>query len=269
MDMLLPRLTVEALGAVAIVLSATCAVPQDLPTLSVSPSKVNMLAGETRVFRAVGKDGRLRQHVHWSIAPPHAATLSENGDEATVKAVEPSSHVVLTANVQGDAAEAEIDILAEHAPPTGTVLWSVAPIPGCKSEKLTQAVPSANGPDLYDQESCPQGSIIRALTADGRELWRRVFNGAGLVPEETAPGAAAAEPVQRLQPLHRSVCDAISAGMTKAQAVKILADRHLPVDEKQRKGDQWLVEEEGFQCEISFDAGNGTVVKKKKTVVTD
>jgi len=31
----------------------------------------------------------------------------------------------------------------------------------------------------------------------------------------------------------------------------------------------WRIEEEGFRCAISFDAASGTVVKKKKTVVTD
>jgi hypothetical protein len=31
----------------------------------------------------------------------------------------------------------------------------------------------------------------------------------------------------------------------------------------------WMIEEEGFRCAISFDAARGTVVKKKKTVVTD
>ncbi len=33
--------------------------------------------------------------------------------------------------------------------------------------------------------------------------------------------------------------------------------------------DKWEFEEEGSRCTISFDANTATVVKKKKTVVTD
>lgn len=46
-------------------------------------------------------------------------------------------------------------------------------------------VPSANGPDLYVEESCPQGTFIRAMTAEGREIWRRRMGD----PASTLPAA--------------------------------------------------------------------------------
>jgi len=258
----------------AIVVAATAfmgpcfSVAQDMPALSVSPSKVSMLVGETHDFRAVGKDGRIRHNVRWNVTPGHAATLTQNGDEVTIRAEEGSSTVILTANADGDSAEANIEILSGNTRQNGTVLWSVTPISGCKTTNLTQAVPSANGPDLYDQEECPEGSVIRALTADGRELWRRAFGGPGAPVAKLTPGGTV-QPAQRLDPHKTSVCDAIAAGMSRDEVGKLLADRNIQPSEKQRAGTHWVLEEVGFQCAISFDAGNGTVVKKKKTVVTD
>jgi len=263
------RLTISTLLlAAAIVLNPLPSTAQNMPPLSVSPSKVSMLVGETRDFRAVGKDGRIRHNVAWSVTPAHAVTLTNNGDEVSIKAEEISSTVILTANADGDSAEANIEILSGNSRKSGTVLWSVNPIPGCKSINLVQAVPSANGPDLYDQEECPQGSVVRALTSDGREFWRRSFGGPGAPMADLNPGGMV-KPPQRLDPHKASVCDSVSAGMTRENVAKALADRSLRLDDKQRSTNQWLVEEEGFHCTISFDAGNGTVVKKKKTVVTD
>ncbi|MFZ0278835.1 MAG: hypothetical protein WA254_11480 [Candidatus Sulfotelmatobacter sp.] len=188
---------------------------QDVPALSVVPTKATMLIGETRTFRAVGKDGRLRHDVRWTVSPEQAAKLTVAGDEATLQAEEPSSTVVLTASAEGDSSEASIEIRSGSSLPTGTIMWSVSPLPGCKSMKMTQAVPTATGPDIYDEESCPDGTYVRALTADGRELWRRKLGGA---PVPTAPDLERKEkslPTEHIGLSTRSVCDEISSGMTK------------------------------------------------------
>ncbi len=57
---------------------------QEAPALSVVPTKATMLVGETRTFRAVGKDGRLRHNIRWGVSPEHAAKLTVAGDEATI-----------------------------------------------------------------------------------------------------------------------------------------------------------------------------------------
>jgi hypothetical protein len=240
---------------------------QDPPPLMISPSKATMLVGDTRTFRAVAKDGRMRHPVRWSVVPENAVTLTTEGDEATLEAREPSSTVILSGYSGGDSAEATIDIRSGTLP-AGTQIWSVAALPGCKTGKITQAVPTATGPDLYVQDDCPHGTVIRALTADGRELWRTGVGGQGAhVPAEAAKDDR--QPTQRLNPGGNSVCDAVSPGMAKEKVSKLADDRNLHLAEEQRQGDAWALEEEGFRCTILFDSSTGTVVKKKKTIVTD
>ncbi|HKI26577.1 MAG TPA: hypothetical protein VKA07_09640 [Candidatus Sulfotelmatobacter sp.] len=242
---------------------------QNTPALTISPGKATMLVGETRTFRAVGRDGRIRHGVRWGISPQQAVTLTLDGDEAVVQAKQASSNVTLTAYADGDSADATVEIRSESTLPVGSQIWSVPPIPGCKSEKLIQAVPSANGPDLYDQEQCPRGTVIRALTADGRELWRRQITGAGGVLANEPVTKPPADTGQHLD-LHRSsICDGISPGMTKDEVSKVANGRSLSVGKKQWQGDSWEFEEEGSRCAISFDEKSGAVVKKKKTIIID
>jgi len=142
-------------------------------------------------------------------------------------------------------------------------------MPGCKGTKMSQAVPSATGPDLYVEEECPQGRFVRALTADGRELWRRQITGTG--------GVLASEPVTKPQAdtgqhldLHRaSVCDGVSSGMTKDEVSKVVNGHNLNVDKKQWQSDNWNFEEAGSRCSISFDGKSGAVAKKKKTIIIE
>ncbi|MFZ0296920.1 MAG: hypothetical protein WAM13_01095 [Candidatus Sulfotelmatobacter sp.] len=241
---------------------------QDAPALSVVPTKATMLVGETRTFRAVGEDGRLRHDVRWTVSPEQAAKVTVAGDEATLQAEEPSSTVVLTASAEGDSSEASIEIRSGSSLPTGTMMWSVSPLPGCKSVKMTQAVPSATGPDIYDEESCADGTYVRALTADGRELWRRKLGGA---PVSVAPGLGKKEegqPAEHISLRTRSVCDEISAGMTKDGVSKLAQDRNLRLGEKERESNSWMFEEHNIRCTIWFGEA-GTVTRNKKIFISD
>jgi outer membrane protein assembly factor BamB len=242
---------------------------QQVPALSISPARATMLEGETRTFRAVGKDGRIRHNVRWSLSPESSAKLTTSGDEALVQAENVSSAATLTANAEGDSAEAEIDIRSGHALPNGTLLWSVSPLPGCKNKKMTQAVPTATGPDLYVEEECPQGDFVRALTSDGRELWRRQITGAGGVLASEHSTKSDITIGQHLD-LHRaSVCDGVSAGMNKDEVSKVVNAHSLQVEMKRWQDKDWEFEEQGSRCLISFDGKSGTVVKKKKTIIID
>jgi outer membrane protein assembly factor BamB len=266
-------------------LTAQAQTPQ---SMTVSPDKATMLVGETRTFRAVGKDGRIRHNVRWGISPQSAASITANGDEVTVQAQGASPSVLLTASAEGDSADASIEIRPAGDMPAGTRIWSVSPTPGCKATKMTQAVPSANGPDLYVEESCPDGSMIRALTSDGRELWRRPFGAAGTPSSAATPiqhgaligilpgGAASSVPSKsnetagaHINTHATSVCDEIAVGMSRDDVSKTASGRDLSIDKRQQNGDLWTIEEEGFRCTILFDATAGTVVKKKKIVVTE
>jgi hypothetical protein len=259
---------VLALLACGISRTGQVVLAQDAPALSVVPTKATILVGETRTFRAVGKDGRLRHDVRWVVSPEQAAKLTVAGDEATLRAEEPTATVVLTASAEGDSSEASIEIRSGSSLPTGTIMWSVSPLPGCKSMKMTQAVPSATGPDIYDEESCPDGSYVRALTADGRELWRRKLGGASA---PMAPGLERKEesqPAEHISLSTRSVCDEISSGMTKDGVSKLAQDRNLRLGEKEGESNSWVFEEHNLRCTIWFGEA-GTVVKNKKIFISD
>jgi len=272
--------------ALSIVILSLCVLAQAPPTLTVSPNKATMLVGETRTFRAVGKDGRIRHNVRWEISPSYAAGVTINSDEVTVTAREASPSVMLTASAEGDSADASIEIRAAGDMKPGTTLWSVTPTPGCKATQMIQAVPSANGPDLYVQETCPEGTMLRALTSDGRELWRKMMAGTPVgaaVPTSNGPyigffpnGATSPAPAKPAEPAGahinthaNSMCDAVSVGMTRDDALMAATEHNVKLDARQRQGDTWLIEEQGSSCTISFDAKTGNVVKKKKTIVTD
>ncbi len=245
---------------------AACPSPAQDSAIAVVPSKATMLVGEAHTFRAVGNDGRMRHHVRWSITPSSVVTLTQEGDEVTVLAGQPFSSVNLTAYSEGASAQAGIEIRTGDSLPLGTVKWSVKEMPGCKSTKITPAVPSAGGPDIYEEEWCPQGTFVRAITDDGRELWRRRITGP-TPPPPSSTKADNAPPATHITS-GRSLCDDVSAGITKGAVFKLASDHNLPLGEKERASDSWLLEEQGAQCKISFDQ-SGIVVKKKKTILAD
>ena len=248
---------------------ARLAFAQDVPTLLVVPSKAVMLVGDTRTFRAVGKDGRKQQNVAWSVSPESAAILTTADDEATLRATESSATVVLTAHAGGDSAEASIEIRSGTAMAAGTAIWSVTNLPGCKSGKMTQAVPTANGPDLYVEEACPDGTYVRAMTADGREIWARRLG--DIVATLSRPNLTTKEkpqPAERLNLSAHSLCDDVSSGMTKDAVSKLAQDRNLRLGDKEHDSNTWMIEEEHFHCRIVFNE-TGTVMKKTKIIITE
>jgi hypothetical protein len=261
------------IACLAVAMIGRLAFAQGSNAILVVPSKTTMLVGETHTFRAVGKDGRMQRNVSWSLSSDHDAKLIVDGEEATIQAEQPSSNIVLTANAGGGSAEASIEIRSGNSLPIGTVKWSVTELPGCKTTKITPAVPSAGGPDVYVQESCPDGTYVRAITEDGRELWRRNISGS-VAPAASAPlvpGLKEKEETQLAEHINssaRSVCDGISSGMTKDGVSKLAQDRSLRLGEKERESNSWVFEEHNYRCNILFGE-SGTVVKNKKIIITD
>lgn len=247
---------------------ASCAViAQNPPAVLVVPSKVTMVIGETHTFRAVDKDGRMLHDVRWSVSPEQATTLLGTGDEATLQANQTASRVILTASAAGDIAEANIEIRSGMSLPTGSVKWSVTELPGCKTTKIIPAVPSAGGPDVYVQETCPDGTYIRAITDDGRELWRRRISD---TPALAGQGKAddSAEAAQHLDTAARSICLDISPGMSKEDVAGLVESRNIALGGEERKKNSWLLEESGSSCLVWFDQ-SGVVLRKKKIIVTE
>ena len=240
---------------------------QNLPVLVISPSAATLTVGDSRAFRAVGRDGRMRRDVQWNVSPQTAVVLTVKEGEATLEAKEPCSKLVLSAQAGSDSAEAIVEIRSGRLD-TGTILWSAPDIPGCKSRKISQAVPSADGPDLYVEEDCPEGTLVRAFTSDGREMWRTMLGGSTVpsswrLPKPVSIGG------KHLNFNHDSICDAAAIGMTKNTLALLLEERHMSLQERQQERAIWAFEEQGNRCELLFDNKTGMLVKKKKTLVVD
>jgi hypothetical protein len=262
-----------SIACLAVAMIGRLAFAQGSNAILVVPSKITMLVGETHTFRAVGNDGRMLRNVSWSLSSDHDAKLTVEGEESTIQAEQPSSNIVLTANGGGGSAEARIEIRSGNSLPMGTVKWSVTELPGCKTTKITPAVPSDGGPDVYVQEQCPDGLYVRAITEDGRELWRRNISGSAATAASgrLARGLKEKEETQLAEHINssaRSVCDGISHGMTKDDVSKVAQDRGLRLDEKERKSNSWAFEEQNYHCNIQFGE-SGTVVKNKKIIITE
>ena len=225
----LALLTISMIGRLAFA--------QNPPTLLVVPSKATMLVGETRTFRAVGKDGRKQQNVTWNVSPENAATLTTDGDEATLRANEPSATVVLTAHAGDHSAQSSIEI---HS-----------------------------GPDLYVEEACPDGTYVRPMTADGREIWRRRLGDLAAPSQPSLSSKEKTQPAEHLNLSAHSLCDDVSSGMTKNAVSKLAQDRNLRLEDKERESNSWMIEEQHFQCRIMFNETETVVAKKKKIISTD
>jgi hypothetical protein len=63
-----------------------------------------------------------------------------------------------------------------------------------------------------------------------------------------------------------SICDSISVHMKKEDVQALLATRHLSTSSQ--AGTAWLVEEDGTECRVWFDA-QAQVTKKRRTLVAE
>jgi hypothetical protein len=144
-------------------------------TLQITPAVVNMVVGGTQQFTAVDNYGFPREDVTWSVSNASLASVTPNANNAAVLTALAAGQVTLTASAEGVTAQEQVTILSQTSFTTGTTIWSaLPPAPGFSAIQLAQAVPSANGPDLYSISLSADGtqSIIQALKADGEQLWQ-------------------------------------------------------------------------------------------------
>ncbi len=150
-------------------------VPPPPVSIQITPASVNMLAGGTQQFTAVDNNGIPLPDATWTVSNTSIATISMNANGSAVVTGVAAGQVTLTATADGVSAQEQVTILSASSYPVGTAIWSVPPpLPGYSVTQLAQAVPSANGPDLYAISLSADGtkSIIQALQADGEQLWQ-------------------------------------------------------------------------------------------------
>jgi hypothetical protein len=166
---------------------------------------------------------------------------------------------------------ATITVMDGAALPQGTVKWSGAAIDGCKTTKVIPAVPSANGPDIYEQSQCQDGEYLAAYTSEGIQLWRRKIGdtGAPSVPEAGKNDVPAIRPNSSRLDLHSpSICDLADVGAGQEKIRELLNQHNLSFNQGAANERAWTIDESTVQCKLWFDE-KLVLAKKRKILVTE
>ena len=233
---------------IAALLCSHLLLAQEVPSVLISPGVATLTVGESRNFRATDKNGHRLHGVQWACSEPGVLDLNSE-DEVEVTAKHPG-HCTLTAHADQGFGDAQVEVMDGTAMKPGTILWSQPARPGCESIQLIQAVPTANGPDLYETSACPDGSYVTALTSDGMLLWRRRLGADKNVPSAIhtkgsfITATVNSAPVVPLNTHAASICDAVSVGM-KQEVVKDLIKEHALPAATEFTETPWSVDEDG------------------------
>ena len=254
--------TSRCLTLFVVAISCTLLSAQSAPPVSVSPASATMLVGETRRFHAVDGSGHGLRNVDWTVFEPSIVEIT-SGDEVVVTALR-AGRATLRAHAGDGSADAHIEVVEGNSLPLGTVIWSSGDLPGCKTRKIMPAVPVANGPDVFEESQCADGTYIRAYSADGILMWRRKIESARAPATKGAQPTAV--PANSFNTRAGSICDSISSGMKEDAVSALLKARNLAVPADDQK--TWVIEEDGAQCKVWFDAAS-EVVKKRKVLTAE
>jgi len=136
-------------------------------------------------------------------------------------------------------------------------------LPACHTSKIFPAVPSPNGPDVFEHSACSDGTYVRAFTSEGILRWRRKI---GSTTSGPVPSRETACPTG----LHKHPCPLylrLNLCRQKRDAVRDrLKARHLSAAAGSSES-LWTVEEEGAQCKLWF--ADSQVTRKRKTLTTE
>ena len=237
---------------------------QPAPFMAISPGTATILIGESRRFRAVDEQGHMQHNVHWMISDPAAFSL-EQGDELLLTAKR-AGEFRINAYSGDKAAEATIKVVEGNALPIGSVIWSQPQPSGCKATKIIQATPTENGPATFEQSQCPDGTYLRAFSADGVQMWRRKIDNSAFT---IVPGLPDVKSVthNRLDENSASVCDLVTVGSEQEKVRDLLKSKNVAFTEDAHQKQTWLVDEGSTQCRLWFDGKS--VIKKRKILVVE
>jgi len=188
----------------------------DMPpsALFISPATMTLLAGYGQALAVTDDRGRRVTGGTWSTSDQNVAVVLIDAGVPTVHALAVGAATV-TLTRDGLSAQAAVTVLAADAtPPDGTTLWSLLPTPNPQPgltpgvREVVRAVrpftpetsinqPPAlffveRGPYYQNGGTTVLPTVIRAVTADGRELWKYTL------PNDPTFGGYA--PVQQVVP---------------------------------------------------------------------
>lgn len=253
----------------ALLLLGVCLYGQSAPFARITPEKATLLVGESRRFRLIDQDGHMLKDPTW-IVPDADALQPQMGDELVIVAKTAGRYTIRALSSAGSA-EASIEVMEGAALPMGTVKWSGPAVEGCTTGKITPAVPSASGVDVFVQSRCQDGEYISAYTADGIEVWRRRIGQdmTAPLPVQTKSQAVVSAANSKPWDFHSaSICDSVSAGTTQQKIQDLLNQRKLTFRETGAGERVWVVDESNSQCKLWFDE-KAVLTRKQKILVNE
>jgi hypothetical protein len=239
---------------------------QNTPFVAITPHTVTLTVGDSRPFRLVNQEGKIQHNVSWSVSDSDALQLQ--GSDELVLTARREGDFRLSAHSAAGGDEIDIKVVAGSLSP-GTIMWSGPVVPGCKATNITQAVPTQNGPDLYEETQCEDGRYVTAYTAEGVQLWRRRIT---TEHATAAPATVVTQNQEIAKPLNihsSSICDLIPPGAGQEKIRDLLQKRSLSFTaDNASEGRVWTVEENGTECKLWFD-GKAVLIKKRRTLISE
>lgn len=230
--------------------------------VKVTPNTVSIPVGGSASFRLVDQTGHMVPHVAWHVSDPDAFWI-QDGDEFSIIAKEPGDYRVDGRTADGEA-EATVTVLRQDSRPGQTPQWVSGGVEGCKTVKITRAMPNTAGIAVYQQTECDDGTYISAYRANGVQMWRTKMSDTGVPP--SAAGLTPSAPAARLNARSKSVCDSVSVGDDQAKIRDLLREQELTSSES-GSDHSWTIDESSTQCILWFDE-KSQVSKKRKVFVT-
>lgn len=233
--------------------SALC---QEIPGLAVTPSSATVLAGKSRPFRAVDRDGRPAPFVRWDSSSPEAQIYGK-GSDVEIVFRQPGEYSIHAYSGEGSGS-ATVHVVNYRALPNRATKWRVESFDGCHTVKLIPAIPAPGSTnDIFMQDVCPRGTVVRALTADGLENWRTWIG-----EKEFDPGHMEGYEPKELNA--KSLCDSVKPDMSRNDVLKLATTAKLDVPDSEKPKDLWTFEEGAGECRITFK--DDKVVRKQKII---
>jgi hypothetical protein len=138
-------------------------------SIQVTPNPVTVVVGNAQSFTAIDQNGVHRPDAAWSVSDTTIATLATDGS-GTITAVAAGT-VTVTATVGSASAQSTVTVITALS--AGTTLWTAPTVSGFTTQKIIQATPTPNGPDLFTIDTDTSGDVlVRAFTSGGAQLWQ-------------------------------------------------------------------------------------------------
>lgn len=138
--------------------------------MHISPIAINLQVGETQPLQILDAAGKGYHATSWSVDSTDLAEIREESGYAVLYS-KAAGVVRIVALLEGTSLTAEAKI------------WSLAPgmwlrgvhwaVPSTGRQKaVLQAVPSADGPDLFTLDQDDNGAYVRGFTSRGMQMWK-------------------------------------------------------------------------------------------------